>query len=81
MFYKIFSLKVEDAELHFQDANFLVSPPFSKSDVNDLITEKLREINYVPDLNTISYVIKDNQLYVEGIAYEEPQPIEFYASF
>lgn len=81
MNFRYFSLKVVSGMLHFQDANFSVSSPFSKSDVNDSIIEKLRKINFIPDLKTVSYVIKDNQLYVEGIAYEDTPPSQTDAFF
>lgn len=77
MYCTYFSLKVKDVVLHFQDANFKVSPPFSKSDVNDCIIEKLKQSKFIPDLNSLNYVIKEDQLFVEGFAYKEPEPTEF----
>lgn len=73
----IFSLKLEDVVLQFQDANFSVSSPFNKSEINDLIIQKLNELNFIPDLNSITYVIKENHLHAEGWAYEKPKPVEF----
>lgn len=72
-----FSLKLEDVVLQFRDANFLVSSPFNKSAVNELIIQKLSEIDFTPDLKTVSYIVKENQLYLEGMAFEEPKPREF----
>lgn len=70
-----FSLKIEDGALHSQDANFSVSSPFKKSEINDLLVRKVKQLEFIPDLNSVKYLIKENQLYIEGLGYKRPEPI------
>jgi hypothetical protein len=73
----LFSLKLEDVELKFQDANLCVSSPINQIETTELIVEKLRKLNLTTDLNAVNYVIKADGIYAEGIAYEISEPVMF----
>ncbi len=81
MFYRKFSLRLEAGVLPPDDANFTVSSPFNKSDIIDDLIQRLIKIHYVPDLNSLNFIIKEDKLYMEGMAYEEQPPTEFNYEF
>ena len=61
-------------ELRSISANITVSTNFNKWEINEEITQKLSEINFKPDLDSLNYRIRENQLFVEDIAYELQEP-------
>lgn len=73
---QFFSLKIEAKVLCSEDANLMVSSPINKSANNNDVLKRLKELNLRADVNSFNYVIRENQLYVEGWAYEDkPMPV------
>jgi len=68
-----FCLNVE-AGLQFQDADFMVSSPISKPELENRIAEKLFKMGLETDLKKVEYQIKDGRLCASGWAYK-PRPL------
>jgi hypothetical protein len=75
MLIHLFSLKLEDVELQLQDANLHVSSPINQVETQELILGKLRKLNLTPDFKTIKYLVKDDDIYVEGTAHTIAEPV------
>jgi hypothetical protein len=68
-----FQFKLDSVELQFIDTNLSVSLPFNQSEIEEQLVQKLAELKFVPDLNSLNYYTKDDKLFVEGVAHEEQE--------
>ena len=72
----LFSLKLAAGALQSQDADFAVSLPFDPPEVMDRLIDQLGVLGYVPNIKTIRFVLKEECLFVEGLADEDQSPPE-----
>jgi hypothetical protein len=73
---QFFSMKIQDMVSCFHDTGLMVSSPINKSEINANVLKRLKELNLRADVNSFNYVIRENQLWVEGWAYEnKPVPV------
>jgi hypothetical protein len=68
-----FCLKI-DAGHYFQDANFEVSSPVCKSDIEDEIAKRLSVLELETDLRQLKFDMKNGFLQVSGWAHQYRHP-------
>jgi len=78
---KFFSYKVTGIVLQVVNDNIKLSESFNKKELLNEFKEWLKEQGYKIDQATLDYKLKDDQLFITGIAVkdEEPKSIGFMA--
>jgi hypothetical protein len=71
---KIFSYQVEGILLEPVNDNLNISKPFDRKVVIEQLKELLNTESFKVDERTLNYKIRDNQLYIEGLAVENEEP-------
>ena len=71
---KLFSYKAEGIILKPSTKSLRVSQSFNCNTLLDELKEKFRQENYTIDEASLNYKIKDDQLYIEGLAIENKAP-------
>ncbi|AMR30620.1 hypothetical protein A0256_03870 [Mucilaginibacter sp. PAMC 26640] len=78
---KIFSYKVEGILLGVEKDNLKTSPNFDRKAIIEQLKTLFASDNFKPDERTLSFKIKDGQLFIEGLATETeaPKTIGFFS--
>lgn len=79
---KIFSYKADGIVLETVNEQLKLSPNFDRKALLDQLKALLKKDNFKPDESSLSYKIKDEQLYIEGLAVEneEPKSMGFFSN-
>lgn len=71
---KIFSFKAEGLLLEPLNDRLKMSQSFDRKKLLEEIKELFKTDNYTIDEASLSYKIKDDQLFIEGLAIENEEP-------
>lgn len=71
---KIFSFKAEGLLLEPLNDRLKMSQSFDRKKLLEEIKELFKKDNYTIDEASLSYKIKDDQLFIEGLAIENEEP-------